>query len=84
MENKPTIPEVLPQIREYYAKPGNSVGGSLHVVLEDGNVDDFSVMACAVIAIRDDDLDGHALAETLSRMSQTQRKKLSLMNKGGE
>ncbi len=35
---KPTITEVLSLIKEYYSIPGNSVGGSLHIVLDDGKV----------------------------------------------
>ena len=74
---KPTVPEVLPLVRAYYAKPGNNVGGSLHIVLEDGNVGDSHVEHCREWAEERDDVDGVALAKLLLRMSRTQRRKLS-------
>ena len=37
MDN-PAISDVLPLVEEYYRKPGNMVGGNLHVVLEDHNI----------------------------------------------
>lgn len=38
--DRPTVPDVLLLARAYCAKPGNSVGGDLHIVLEDRNVQD--------------------------------------------
>jgi hypothetical protein len=38
MKSKPTIPEILPLIKEYRGKDGNGTGGSLHIVLDDGNI----------------------------------------------
>jgi hypothetical protein len=40
----PTVPEVLPLVRAYYRKPENIVGGSLHLVLDDANVEDQHVL----------------------------------------
>ena len=74
--SKPTVPEVLPLVRSYYAKPGNEAGGSLHIVLDDGNVDDDSVAFCLQRANEKHDEDGIKLAELLSKMSKTQRRKL--------
>ena len=74
--DKPTIPEVLPLVQAYYAKPGNSCGGSLHIVLDDGNIEDGSVRFCRDWAAKHDDPDGIELAEILLRMSRTQRRKL--------
>lgn len=73
---KPTIPEVLPLVRDYYAMPDNGAGGSLHIVLDDGNVEDGSVEFCRDWAVDHDDHDGELLAEVLLRMSKTQRSKL--------
>jgi hypothetical protein len=73
---KPTVPEVLPLVRAYYEKPGNSVGGNLHIVLEDGNVDDSHVRACLEWAQAAGDADAVALATLLLRMSRTQRRRL--------
>lgn len=82
-ERKLTVPEVLPVVRAYYAKPGNGAGGSLHLVLDDGNIGTSSVVFCREYALRNNDLDGVALAELLLKMSYTQRKKLYLADKGG-
>lgn len=76
-DTKPTIPEVLPMVRAYYAKPGNGVGGSLHVVLEDGNCERGDVEWCLAYAIAQADGDGAALARVLLKMSETQRRKLA-------
>ncbi len=78
---KPTIPEVLPVVHDYYAKPGNGQGGSLHIVLDDGNVDDGNVVFCRQWAVDHHDPDGVRLADLLLRMSTTQRRKLSRMPK---
>lgn len=72
---KPTVPEVLPLVRGYYSK--NPVGGNLHVVLDDGNVDDSHVRFCIDQASAAGDTEGLRLGMLLLRMSRTQRKKLS-------
>ncbi len=77
--DKPTVPEVLPLVRAYYARPGNSAGGSLHIVLEDGNVKNRDVEFCRLWAEERGDVDGVALAEILLNMSQTQRRKLYMI-----
>lgn len=74
---KPTVPEVLPLVQAYYALPGNGVGGSLHIVLEDGNVEDSSVAFCLKAAQERGDAPGVELASILLRMSRTQRLKLA-------
>lgn len=35
--NRPSVPEVAPLVRAYYTLPGNSNGGSFHIIFEDGN-----------------------------------------------
>lgn len=72
--DRPTVPEVLPIARAYYAK--NPAGGSLHIVLDDGNVGDDSVEFCEKVATEEGDADGVELARLLRRMSKTQRHKL--------
>jgi hypothetical protein len=73
---KPTVPEVLPLVRELYAQPGGGAGCCLHIVLDDGNVHDDNVGFCIERA----DEVGHErclkLARTLLLMSRTQRLKL--------
>jgi hypothetical protein len=75
-ERKPTIPEVIPLIREYYAKSGNGAGGSLHIVLEDGNLEDRNVDFCIDYARSRDDADGVLLAQMLRRMTRAQRSRI--------
>lgn len=49
----------------YYGMDGNSVGGSLHIVLDDGNHERDSVQFCLNWAIREGDKAGEALARAL-------------------
>ena len=79
--NKPTVPEVLSIVKAYYSKPNNGVGGSLHIVLEDGNIETHHIEFCKENARKNNDLDGVALAELLLKMSYTQRKKLYMADK---
>lgn len=74
---KPECPEVLPLVRGYYAQFGNGAGGSLHVVLDDQNVDDCFVDGAIGRALSVGDIDGMALAAVLRTMSKTQRLKLA-------
>lgn len=74
--SKPLVPEVLPLVQAYYAKPGHEAGGNLHIVLDDGNVDHGSVEYCFARCLQEDDRDGAALAAKLMEMSYTQRLKL--------
>lgn len=77
---KPTIPEVAPLIRAYYRKAGNAVGGSLHLIFEDGNVHDNHIRRALEKARGRGDVDGMVIADKLLRMSRTQRAKLARMN----
>ena len=77
MKSKPTIPEVLPLIYAYRNKPGNEVGGKLHIVLSDGNVSDADVEFCRLAARDAGDMDGEILAGILAAMSKTQRRKVA-------
>ena len=76
---KPTIPEVLPLITRFAKLPANSVGGCLHIVLDEGNVDESSVKSCLDYAIERNDSLAVEVAEILLRMSKTQRLKLASM-----
>ena len=73
---KPTVPEVLPLVKEYYEKDGNCAGGSLHVVLDDGNTEKIFVEGCVEWAKENNDEDGEKLAQLLLMMSKTQRDKI--------
>jgi hypothetical protein len=71
---KPTIPEVLPLVLQYYAEYRS--GGNLHLVLDDGNVNNEHVLYCWRLAKERDDALGVQIAELLLQMSKTQRLKL--------
>jgi hypothetical protein len=73
---KPEVPEVIGLVREFYALDGNGVGGVLHVVLDDCNIEDGIVDSCIGSAIASDDRDGWAMACVLRMMSKTQRLKI--------
>lgn len=69
-------PEVIAAYRAYYGLPGNSAGGSLHIVLDDGNREDKHIQWCFDDALKNGDVEGAALATAIMFMSKTQRRKL--------
>jgi hypothetical protein len=75
--DKPIISDILPLVKEYRDKDGNGVGGNLHIVLDDGNINDSDIKFCLERAIETNDVDGIKLAEILLNMSKTQRSKIS-------
>jgi hypothetical protein len=75
-QKKPTVPEVIPLVKQWYALPGNGAGGIFHVLLDDGNCEQcFAVSALAQAQELGDPL-AIELAQKLVAMSTTQRKKL--------
>jgi hypothetical protein len=73
----PTVPEVAPIVWDYGHLPGNGCGGSLHIVLDDENIEDEHVRFCIDYALANGDLAGARLGAVLLSMSKTQRLKLS-------
>lgn len=71
---KPTIPDVLPLVQELYRR--SCVGCCLHIVLDDGNLEDSSVKFCLGYAIEQGHQECMYLATMLLAMSRTQRSKL--------
>lgn len=57
----------------YYQQPDNGAGGSLHIVLDDGNLETSNVQFCLEWARKEHDEDGEALALMLLEMTRTQR-----------
>jgi uncharacterized protein (TIGR02996 family) len=66
---KPTIPEYLDRFVAYLNAHG--AWGSLHIVLDDGNVEDDHVRWCIQYAAEHGDEEGRQLGEVLLRMSRT-------------
>ena len=77
MDAKPTIPDVIDRFRAYHAE--HLTWGSLHIVLDDGNVRDSDVAFCEQWAREHGDEEGEALARILAQMSKTQREKLGVI-----
>ena len=61
---------------EYYNKPGNEVGGALHVVLDDGNLEPSIIDDIRIESFQRGDVDTWILASTLLQMTPTQRRKV--------
>lgn len=60
-------------VEDFYRMPGNGAGGSLHIVLDDGNVDEDSVRFCLTYARDRDDAVGVALANVLLSLTDDDR-----------
>lgn len=70
--DRPKVPEVARFARAYYNDHG--VGGSLHIVLDDGNLEDSSVQFCIERAEERGDAPGAELGRMLLQMTLTQRR----------
>lgn len=77
LPNRPTIPDVVERFASYYQLPENGAWGRLHIVLDDQNVDDHSVLFCKEWALEEGDAEGAALADVLLTLSKSQRSRLS-------
>jgi hypothetical protein len=65
--------KVLRRAHEYYNLPGNDLGGSLHVVLDDGNVEGQHVLFCMDRASDEGDSLGEVLARELLCLDEAER-----------
>ena len=76
MSGKPTLGDAV--LIERFAAYNRIHGawGSLHIVLDDGNVRDDHVTFCREYATKNGDTEGAELAEILLTMSKTQRLRL--------
>jgi hypothetical protein len=74
------VPEAAERLRAYYALPGNSQGGVVHIVTEDSNVAQHFADSCLENAIKRGNAEDIAIAEMIARLSRTQRNKLSKMS----
>ncbi len=73
---KPNILAIIELCKVYYQKPGNGVGGNLHIVLDDGNLKDSHIEFCLKQCREKNDLDGALLCGLFLQLSMTQRKKI--------
>ena len=65
--------DILQRAREYYAKEGNICGGALHIVLDDGNIEDENVRFCREIAGELQDSDAVDLCNALLTITEDMR-----------
>ena len=73
---KLTIPDVRPHVDAYLSKRENTCGGSLHIVLDDGNIKDSDITFCRGYAEDKGDSEGVILCDLLIKLTKTQRRKL--------
>jgi len=59
--------------RDYYKLPGNGCGGSLHIVLDDGNLETEHVQFSLDWAEEHNDPKGIELAKALLELTEDQR-----------
>ena len=70
------VPHTIALAKLYMEDFGNLVGGNLHIVLSDGNVEAGHVQFCLDEAQRQDDHVGVALAKCLAELSEAQRQEV--------
>jgi len=61
------------RVERFYVLPGNGCGGNLHIVLDDGNLEDSSIEVCRKAAEEAADREGVEIAEELRRCSWEER-----------
>lgn len=69
--NRPRVPDVLPLVRAIYER--HCAGCCLHVVTDDGNVEQCMADACVEYARERGHVDCLQAAEMLAAMTPTQR-----------
>lgn len=70
---RPSIAFMKGLIGAYYALDGNITGGSLHIVLDDGNLETEHVEWCVRWAAEKNDPDGVFLARLLLKFTDAER-----------
>lgn len=71
---RPTVPDVLPLVRAVYAR--HAAGCCLHILTDDGNVDDAHADFCLAAARERGHADCLSAALMLVAMTKTQRAKV--------
>lgn len=76
LNGRPTVDQVLPWVLDYYVQPGNEMGGSLHIVLDDENLHRGHIEWCRDYARREGDVFGEWLAGILLQLTMSQLRRL--------
>jgi hypothetical protein len=74
-----TVERVAKVLSRYLQRPKNNVGGSLHIITDDGNYALRSAQFCELYATEIGDWSGARLARLLMLCSRTQRIKACRM-----
>lgn len=69
--------DIVPLLRFFRSDPQNSVGGNLHIFLEDENVEDDHIKFCLDRCMEVGDTIGETICRLALKMSITQRKRMS-------
>jgi len=72
----PTLDQLRQHIQDFTELEGNICGGNLHIVIDDGNIDDVSIDFCIAQCKEKDDWKGLQLAEKLKYLTLEQRAEL--------
>jgi hypothetical protein len=72
----PSVATVRTLVRAFYARPGNGCGGHLHIVLDDGNLEDDHIDFCIAQAVEAKDAEAEALGRVLRAMTPRQRQRV--------
>ena len=71
------VDALIPRLLDYYrAEVRNACGGSLHIVVDDGNLGDADIEFCRREASAADDVAGVELADALQLLSIDERDEL--------
>lgn len=73
---KQKIRDLIPLVRDWFSRPGNEGGGIFHVVLEDGNFEQAFADSALAEARKSGDATAIELAERLTALTDTERRKL--------
>jgi hypothetical protein len=71
-----TTQEIVELIQDYYSTDGNAAGGYLHIVLDDGNLEDDDIRFCIEQAKMAGDFNGVLLGYVMLLLSLPEREKV--------
>jgi len=74
--DRPTLDDVMPLVCAYTGRDGFELGGSFHVVLDDGNLRRVHLRGCREAAAERGDAAGVLLGDVLLTLSLSQMRRL--------
>lgn len=64
---------ILKQIKQFLSLEGNEIGGNLHIVLDDGNLENENIAWCMHLCINKQDFLGFSICDNLLRITYKER-----------